>query len=755
MPRTEPRHVHALWVVCVGVALIGSPCHHAAQAPDHPPASIDLRNPLPDTVFPPEMPPVLFRWEDNSGATVWGVTLELPGLAEPLEFVVRDPQWKPTAATWTDFKARSVKVSARVVITGYSSPSRTQAVSQVAFTLATSKDPVGASLFYREVNLPFAEAVKDPSQIRWRFGPISSPEPPRIVLQNLPVCGNCHSFSSDGRVLGMDVDYANSKASYIITPTAPEMALAPKDIISWDQYRREDGELTFGLLSQVSPDGRRVISTVKDKSVFVPRPDLAFSQLFFPIKGILVVFDRASRTFAPLPGADDPACVQSNPAWSPDGRYVVFARTKAYDLSNAAGQGKVLLTPEECREFTRDGKPFRYDLYRVPYNDGKGGPPEPLEGASHNDQSNYFPRYSPDGKWIVFCKAANYMLLQPDSELYIIPAEGGPARRLRANTARMNSWHSWSPNSRWLVFSSKANSPYTQLFLTHIDEAGESTPPVLLEHLSAPDRAANIPEFVNLPPGGIARIDQRFLNDYSFERAGNEFYRGGDPDRAIEKYRRALELNPANVTAHQRLGFLLYHVKHQFEQGLEHTSEALRLDPENGFAHNDLAVALMNQGQVERAIPHLQAALRLRTLTTETQYQPQTIHSALGEAWLRLSRYPAAAEHYQEAVRLNPAAAAAHYWLALALVMQGQTDGPLEHYSRAVNLNPHIDTSVALHDALAANYARNGRLEEALRSAEHALELARRLGKEDLAVRVEARLLQLRNEQKRKTPGGG
>ena len=35
------------------------------------------------------------------------------------------------------------------------------------------------------------------------------------------------------------------------------------------------------------------------------------------------------------------------------------------------------------------------------------------------------------GSWIVFCKARSYMLLQRDSELYIIPAEGGEARRLR------------------------------------------------------------------------------------------------------------------------------------------------------------------------------------------------------------------------------------------------------------------------------------------------------------------------------------
>jgi hypothetical protein len=38
----------------------------------------------------------------------------------------------------------------------------------------------------------------------------------------------------------------------------------------------------------------------------------------------------------------------------------------------------------------------------------------------------------------------------------------------------------------------EANSPYTQLFLTHINDDGESSPPVVLEHMTNPDRAANI-----------------------------------------------------------------------------------------------------------------------------------------------------------------------------------------------------------------------------------------------------------------------
>ena len=723
----------------------GKPTPSSVESARTPDRELTVVYPFNDTLFPPDIAPPTFRWRQAGPACDrWRIRITFPDDLPPVEQVVREPQWRPDAGTWESVKQRSREQPARATIQGLAGADPGLPICQASLSISTSKDEVGAPIFYRDVNLPFVDAVKDPSDIRWRFGTVSDTNPPPVVLERMPVCGNCHSFSRNGKVLGMDVDYANSKGSYVITPTAPEMALAPRDIITWDDYRREDGELTYGLLSQVSPDGRWVVSTVKDKSVFVPMPDLAFSQLFFPIKGILASYDRETRTFQSLPGANDPAYVQSNPNWSPDGRFLVFARARAYDLTSTAGQGKVLLTPEECREFTRDGKPFLFDLHRIPFNEGRGGTAEPLVGASGGGFSHYFPRYSPDGRWIVFCRARSYMLLQPDSELYIIPAQGGSARRLRCNLSRMNSWHSWSPNGRWLVFSSKAFSDYTQLFLTHMDAEGNSTPPVLLERFTATNRAANIPEFVNLPPGGIVQIQERFLNDYSFERAGNEFYRRGEPDRAVEKYRQALELNPDNANAHQRLGFLLYHVKQQFPEGLAHTREALRLDPKNPFARSDLGVALLNQGQADEAIQHLQAALGLLPLTTETQYKPQAIRLNLGKACLQKSRFPEAADHLSESVRLDADNPEAHYLLALSLTCQGGIENAVQHYTRAVALKPEIDTSVTLHEVLGENYAKAGRWEEAVRAAEQALQIARSAGKNDLAERIQARLQRYR-----------
>ena len=190
---------------------------------------------------------------------------------------------------------------------------------------------MGAPLFYREVNLPFIDAVKDPSKIRWRFGPISSPQPP-VVLTSLPVCGNCHSFSPDGRTAGMDVDYANDKGSYVITPVKTEMILATSEIITWSDYRKR------GRGADVRPAvaglaGRPVRGQHGQGPVGVRAhagPGVLAAVL--PDQGDSGVYDRQTKTFRALPGADDPRYVQSNPSWSPDGKYIVFARAKAYDL---------------------------------------------------------------------------------------------------------------------------------------------------------------------------------------------------------------------------------------------------------------------------------------------------------------------------------------------------------------------------------------------------------------------------------------
>ena len=429
-------------------------------------------------------------------------------------------------------------------------------------------DPVGAPIFYRDVPLMPSETEKGiikplaPNAlhlVQWRLRDIGKPES-RVVLKEMPTCGNCHSFSLDGKTMGMDLDGpANNKGLYAIVPVKPEMSIRNQDVISWSSLRDETASTSrIGFMSQVSPDGKYVLTNyrgqTKDLSngyFTVNFKDYRFLQVFYPTRSIVAWYNRATGRKQPLPGADDPRYVQTNAVWSPDGKYVVFARAEAKD---PYPPGKKM--PEHAND--PEEPQIQYDLYRIPFNDGKGGQPAPIAGASHNGMSNSFPKVSPDGRWIVFVKCRNAQLMRPDSQLYIVPAAGGVARRMRCNTSLMNSWHSFSPNGRWLVFSSKSRSPYTQMFLTHLDAEGNDSPAILIDNSTAANRAVNIPEFVNIPQDGLVAIGTPAVDMYKeFDRV-MELANQGQTDAAIVGWKKLLTTNPDDARIHNNLGTALH-----------------------------------------------------------------------------------------------------------------------------------------------------------------------------------------------------
>ena len=124
-------------------------------------------------------------------------------------------------------------------------------------TIQTSKDPVGAPIFYRDVPLMPSELEKGVIKplapaaiplIAWRLRDIAEPRS-RVVLEGMHTCANCHSFSADGKTLGMDLDGPqNDKGLYAI------VAGAAADV---DPQRRRD---YVEIVSRPAfrPDARRL-----------------------------------------------------------------------------------------------------------------------------------------------------------------------------------------------------------------------------------------------------------------------------------------------------------------------------------------------------------------------------------------------------------------------------------------------------------------------------------------------------------------
>jgi Flp pilus assembly protein TadD len=770
-------------------------------------AGISIDYPMRGSVFPPEISAPTVLWRDaNPGATRWLVTISFGDHSKPMHLDTRgelmhmgeiDPlagsgddlypltpeqklthTWKPDEQTWSQIKAHSVKSPATITVAGFADHQPGTPLSSGSTTIFTSTDAVGAPIFYRDVPLilspntekgtiaplpPFAIPL-----IKWRLRDVSQPQS-RVVMENLPTCANCHSFSQDGKTMGLDLDGPkNDKGLYALVPLAAHTTIRNENVIRWSSFQAKQGSgdpavKRFGFMSQVSPDGRYVVTSIappavgnehqKENPDFAPglsdrlfsttyNNDIHFIQVFYPMRGILAFYDREEQKLRPLPGADDPHFVQTSAFWSPDGKYLIFSRAEARDpYPPGAPRPEYANDPREPQ--------IQYDLYRIPFNQGRGGRPEPILGASRNGMSNNFPKVSPDGRWVVFVQNHNGLLMRPDSKLYIVAFAGGKARLMKCNTPLMNSWHSFSPNGHWLAFSSKGRSPYTQLMLTHIDANGNDSPAVLVENTTLANRAVNIPEFVNIPANGLEKIDPQATEFYrlfnqvyelmqhnrmqeaipiireAIQRDPNEaiahmalataLSATGQESEALGEYRTSCELNPRNPSwfAHFAVSLAL---NGDLDAAIVNWQRALDMDPRNVEAKTDLGAALLQKGDAQTAADRLQEAVQIDPKFSEA-------HSYLGLALARLQRYSEAVGQLQQAIQLEPQSVEYRYNLGYVMGLSGNSAGEISAYEQAVDISGHKDWRSL--SALAEAYDKAGRVTDAVTTARTALDLAR------------------------------
>ncbi len=362
------RLSHIMRFVCLALAAAG--LAFAAQ----PAVTVDY--PAAGAIFPPEITPPTFLWRDaDPFATAWRIEVTFADRTPPIRIDSPGPRppigeidercakagavepklnpreaeshsWKPDHALWDTMKKHSVKRPATVTITGLAAG---QPASRGQTTFTTSKDPVGAPIFYRDVPLiPFPEGARGVIMplpldavplIAWRLRYLNEPRG-KVMMEGLPTCVNCHSFSRDGKTLGIDVDGpANDKGLYGIVPIRAETSIRNEDVIRWSSFKEERASKRFGFMSQVSPDGQYVITSIEDPASHIRNfderlfngfyNDYGFGQVFYPTRGVLAWYGRNGRKLVPLPGANDPSFVQASAFWSPDGKYLVFSRAPA------------------------------------------------------------------------------------------------------------------------------------------------------------------------------------------------------------------------------------------------------------------------------------------------------------------------------------------------------------------------------------------------------------------------------------------
>ena len=800
-----------------------APVAQTAQPDQSSKPSLTIDIPANRTIYPPDIIPPQFAWrDDNAAVTVWrieivfgehGHSIKVWSNGEKMQLAPVDSSlvgfvpptltpeqaaahtWRPDEKTWEEIKHNSVEQQTTVIVSGYASQKDREPLTQAKATIVTSKDPVGAPLFYRDVPLitpppeteqrgvikPLPDSVLP--KIKWQLRYINEPQS-KVVMTGLPTCGNCHSFSRDGKTMGIDVDGpANDKGLYALIPLKRTSTISNDYLIHWSAFSEEHSQKRFGFMSQVSPDGNFVVNSIDVPHAHGTRvldrlyngfyANYGFGQVFYPTRGVLGWYSKATGKLAPLPGADDPNFVQTSAFWSPDGKWLVYSRAAAKD-PYPAGQARSTFAndPNETQ--------IQYDLYRIPFNNGQGGKPERIVGASENGMSNNFPKVSPDGKWIIFVQCKNGLLMRPDSKLYIVPFEGGVARPLQSNLPVMNSWHTFSPNGHWLAFSSKSPSLYTHLYLTHIDDQGNASPPVVVENATASNRAVNIPEFVNLGSEGLDHIDtpaidfyrefdmaQQLQDEHKYAEAvpawkvaaekdptdarpynnlGVALAATGNTSGAIDEYKKSLALNSDSSQTHNNLGSALAEAG-KLDEARAEIDKAIELNPDNGSAHINLGHMLeVMGGHRQEAIDELQKGIELAPKSSDG-------HNIYGVILARIGKLDEAIAELKKAVDLAPRSAECRFNLGRAFAASNRFTDALPQFEAAAQLSGGQEPAIL--QMLAAMYSETGQFQKAVATAQHALDLAVQQQNSDLATALRGNIARYQLQAQNGQPSGG
>lgn len=180
-------------------------------------------------------------------------------------------------------------------------------------------------------------------------------------------------------------------------------------------------------------------------------------------------------------------------------------------------------------------------------------------------------------------------------------------------------------------------------------------------------------------PGALPsrRVDQNpKVNAATFIAHGNLLERQGHYERAIEQYRKALELTPSSVLARNRLGVTLNKVGRHAEATQEFR-RAVALGAKQAALHNNLGFSLY----LEKDWAAARKAIR-RALELDPNFRRARMNSGL--IFAKQGRYDAALAEFQ----LAGTPEEAYYNLAVVQADAGEYRAAARSLSRAREINP-------------------------------------------------------------------
>jgi len=159
-------------------------------------------------------------------------------------------------------------------------------------------------------------------------------------------------------------------------------------------------------------------------------------------------------------------------------------------------------------------------------------------------------------------------------------------------------------------------------------------------------------------------MDNRSNQLQELFREGSELLQAGNSAAALVRFQSAVNIDPANAILHLYAGAALHDLE-RYEEAVASYREALSVAPGMGEGHNNLGNSLMALGRFAQAADSFTRASELLASSPVPLTARATALQALG-------KIAEAEADCRRALSLDPSFAAAHWNLALNLLLQGR-----------------------------------------------------------------------------------
>lgn len=199
---------------------------------------------------------------------------------------------------------------------------------------------------------------------------------------------------------------------------------------------------------------------------------------------VIADFDSQRLLFSPLVSGTDE--LETFPTFSPDGKYVYFCGAARHELPDSVER-------------------VHYNLLRIPFNPDTqmwGDSIEVVWRGGEAEGSASFPKFSPDGRFLLFCRSqfGTFPIWHRETSLQLMNMSTGevdPLPSLSSNAS--SSYHCWSRSGRWIAFASKrGDGIYGRVWFAHVSADGEVSHPFRLPQAD-PERDILLLKSYNIP----------------------------------------------------------------------------------------------------------------------------------------------------------------------------------------------------------------------------------------------------------------